>query len=300
MVGSVKCKSCPTIKAIAPLVPIVPNLRREMHRMWRSYGGWTFAFSDYTDVNLTRKVDDPEFAQALKVIDPAFYYDRLALIPKYPVYSSDDEFMMFDWSALWYPEIPGETHLLIAPNSEHSLATGIPTLTPSLANLVSSVGNGHGTKQRPSFEYAYNEEDGTLSVTIPKDAPVVKVALKHAFTLQSRRRDFRWVRAASEATGKCRLPEIPLLKPVFGGGNCIVPIVWKDTELEATEQDNNLVYSYTPAADTKKWLGYYILIQFESDTGLHAKYHMTTPGFIFPTEYPFEDCHGAGCEGTLL
>lgn len=44
--------------------------------------GWTFAFSDYTAVNLTEHVDDPQFEDALKIIDPIYYGERLARLPK--------------------------------------------------------------------------------------------------------------------------------------------------------------------------------------------------------------------------
>jgi hypothetical protein len=53
--------------------------------------------------------------------------------------SSDDEFMMMDWTNIWYDEFKAaipELHLLIAPNSEHSLATGIPEVVESLNAFV--------------------------------------------------------------------------------------------------------------------------------------------------------------------
>ena len=126
MVGAATCESCVNIVGIAPLVPIVPNLVQEVHRQWQSYGGFTFAFTDYIAVNFTQLLDGPKFAKALQIVDPMYYGDRLKRLPKVVVLSSDDEFMQFDWSDIWYDELTGEKHLLIAPNSEHSLASGIP------------------------------------------------------------------------------------------------------------------------------------------------------------------------------
>jgi PhoPQ-activated pathogenicity-related protein len=34
-------------------------------------------------------------------VDPMNFYDRLARIPKVAVLSSDDEFMMMDWTNIW-------------------------------------------------------------------------------------------------------------------------------------------------------------------------------------------------------
>jgi PhoPQ-activated pathogenicity-related protein len=39
------------------------------------------------------------------VIDPIVYEDRLAKIPKLIMVTSDDEFMMFDWTGLYIDQI---------------------------------------------------------------------------------------------------------------------------------------------------------------------------------------------------
>lgn len=51
-VGVTRCSSCVKILAIAPLVPIVPNLDAEVHRMWQAYQGFTWAFKDYLELDL--------------------------------------------------------------------------------------------------------------------------------------------------------------------------------------------------------------------------------------------------------
>ena len=94
--------SRPRALSLVPLVPIVPDLRKEIHRQWRSYGGFTFAFSDYTDVNFTTHLDDPDFLKGLAYVDPINYLPRLSRIPKFVVLSSDDEFAQFDWTDIWW------------------------------------------------------------------------------------------------------------------------------------------------------------------------------------------------------
>ena len=126
-VGAVTCPSCPNIIGIAPLVPIVPNMVKEIHRQWMAYGGWTFAFADYLAINLTTHVDSPRFAEAMSIVDPAttHYRERLSRLPTIAVLSSDDEFMMMDWSNIWYrnqsdpAERAADLHLLSTQN-EHS------------------------------------------------------------------------------------------------------------------------------------------------------------------------------------
>ena len=41
-----------------------------MHHHFRSLGGWTFAFKDYTDLNITAYVDDPRMQNLGKIVDP--------------------------------------------------------------------------------------------------------------------------------------------------------------------------------------------------------------------------------------
>ena len=208
MVGSVTCAACPKIAAIAPLVPVVPDIAKEMHSQIRSYGGWTFAFQDYYVLNLTAKLNSDIFQRGMAIINPISYLDRLKEIPKLVVLSSDDEFLQFDWTAIWLDELPGETHLQIADNAEHSLATGLPEVLSTLSVFVRSLSSeGGGT--RPTFEQEYNASTGAITVRIPEGVAHGKVVLRHAETLQSVRRDFRWVRQApplNNHTEPCTFP----------------------------------------------------------------------------------------------
>jgi PhoPQ-activated pathogenicity-related protein len=288
LVGCVKCPSCPTVVGIAPVVPIVPDLRAGLHHMYRSYGGWSFAFQDYLDVNLTQYLDDPSFANMMKIVDPIYYADRLERLPKIVSVSSDDEFMMMEWTRLWWSKMPGETHLMIANNAEHSMASGIFELIANLANFVSSV-SLHGT--RPSFTWDIDLENGVISVTIPSNVKHGKVVLRHATTLHADRRDFRWV--AAPVNGKCKLPEIGPVK----GSLCVQPIIWTGTTLEPVEPN---LYRATLTQPHSGWLGAYVEVYFPSDTGLKTEYQLTTAGMVWPQTYPSPDCQGAGCAGHIV
>jgi PhoPQ-activated pathogenicity-related protein len=301
-IGAATCESCVNILGIVPMVPIVPNMVKEIHRQWQSYGGFTFAFSDYTVLNLTMHVDDPIFQIGEKIVDPAFYPDRLARLPKLVILSSDDEFMQLDWSNIWWEELRGEKHLLIAPNSEHSLLTALPKVIENIGAFAISIANGETEDDRPSFSYFHDNSTGELTVDIPKRffSSDLRVTLRHAETLQTIRRDFRWVRLASNDTQPCVLPEISLPKPIFGG-NCLVPIIWHEQELKADPNDGK--YHAPPPEPSKngRWVGYYIEAYFPTGDGfLLTPYQFTTPAFVWPDTLPFDDCHGSTCTGRLL
>ena len=43
---------------------------QNLHHMFRAYGGWTFAFKDYLDMNITMYLDDPRMEQLAAIVDP--------------------------------------------------------------------------------------------------------------------------------------------------------------------------------------------------------------------------------------
>jgi PhoPQ-activated pathogenicity-related protein len=106
---------------------------------------------------------------AMNITDPFAYFEKESFvkIPKFFVVSSDDEFMSMDWTNSYYDKIPGEKHLLIVPNSEHSLTTGFFDIYSSLGTFVRSIASG--IEKRPEFEYFVNKVTGEISVTIPTD-----------------------------------------------------------------------------------------------------------------------------------
>ena len=141
MVGVSDCSNCVNIAGIMPMVPIEPNLYQGAHIQYQSYGAWTFAFNHYTEAGIMQWLDDEIFGAMETFLDPLSYKDRLAKIPKFLIVTSDDEFMMFDWTSKYFDQIEqlGEMKLLISPNSEHSLATAIPNVITTFSAWARSI-----------------------------------------------------------------------------------------------------------------------------------------------------------------
>ena len=308
MVGATECASCVTIRALFPLVPIVPNLLQSVHLQRQSLGGLTFAFRDYLDADINKYMDLPIFDLLLDYVDPVSprYAKQLARLPKFAICSSDDEFMQFDWTALnnsWTTAMPGESHLLIAPNSEHSLATAIPEVLESVLAFVDSVASGAPTTARPTFSVLKDEVTGTITVTVPTGAPVPSKVYFRTGQTASERRDFRWVRMANNETGECSVAhgEVPLA-PMEGGGNCLVPRFWAKDALEPHRSSQGaFTYTATPPMPTKPghFVGYYMELFFPS-LAAHASYMFSTPGYVWPDTLPFPDCNLSTCPANLL
>jgi len=125
------------VKVIVPVVLDAINFVTVEHHQYRSYGGWTYALTDYTEMNITSRFDDPNMVTLQEMEDPYFYRDRLTM-PKLIVNAVMDEFQQPDDTHYWWNDMPEPKHFLIAPNAEHSLATGIFVAVPSISAFISA------------------------------------------------------------------------------------------------------------------------------------------------------------------
>jgi len=210
--------------------------------------------------------------------------------------SSGDEFMMFEWTKNWKETFTGETHLYIADNAEHSYATGIVGLLRTLSSFSNSIFL-NGT--RPTFDYEFDTQNGTITVRVPEGQDLVKVVLRHANTLSDERRDFRLAAKAltkDDGSPTCKLPTLGPIS-MDGSNICIQPIIWTGKTLKP---DSPGVYSAKIPEPKKGWTGAYVEVYFESDTGLKKNYQLTTPGMVWPQTFPFDECVGATCVGNLV
>ena len=86
----------------------------------------------------------------------------MADVPKYVIVASDDEFMQFEWTNIWYDKLPGEKHLYIIPNSEHEMVTTYRRRFSVLASFMRNI--AANTTARPNFDYSIDNSTGELTV----------------------------------------------------------------------------------------------------------------------------------------
>ena len=53
------------------------SVLQNVHHQYRNLGGWTFAFEDYYDLNITAHLDDPLTLKMSEIIDP---YGEMSLL----------------------------------------------------------------------------------------------------------------------------------------------------------------------------------------------------------------------------
>lgn len=185
---------------------------------------------------------------------------------------------------------------MIAPNTEHSMATNLWDVLSSTVNFMRSV--GHGIDSRPSFNYTYNRETGEITVQMLQSNKVKpkKVSLRYAETLTTQRRDFRLIFQTNEKTEPCKWPYIPLSFNYNDDPNkeqlCIAPIYWYERELKETSP--GFYKALPPQPKDGHWTGYFIEVVFPGDLPKNSwifpnQFVETTPGWTWPDTFPFDD-----------
>jgi len=185
-------------KRVIGVVPIVLdaiNFVTVEHHQFRSYGGWSFALSDYTALNLTMRFDDPNMLLLQQNVDPFFYKERLTM-PKLVINAALDEFQQPDDTHYWWSQMPEPKHFLLVPNAEHSLATGIQTVVPAVNAWAQSLLAG---EKIPDLTWTISEETGEIVATVSqRDAIIHEAKMWYGYSCgqnswdgDKKRRDFR-------------------------------------------------------------------------------------------------------------
>jgi len=278
----------PRVTAIIPIVLDVLHMVPSLHHMWRAYGGWTFAFQDYYAINLTSQIDSPQFEMLCQVEDPYYYTGDPArfLMPKLIINAAGDEFLQGDNDFYWWDQMvtgQGKFRQMIQ-NAEHSEITGIP----NIMHEVSAWGNAYlQGLPWPQFNWTIDPNDGTITVmNNPLIAKPINVTMWHA---PSYKRDgLRDWRLAGGYD-----PTLPQL------------VLWSKTQLNETSPGSN-IWLAKQAVPPTGWMGFFVEVFYNGpapfwNPNAVSQYRMTTQISIVPKNvWPFPDCYGVGCYGTLV
>jgi PhoPQ-activated pathogenicity-related protein len=274
----------PRVVAIAPIVLDALNVVNFAHRQWQMYGAWTFALQDYYKMNITEYWDHPSMTTLMQIVDPWYYLPRLTM-PKLAINAGGDEFQMPDDQRHWGHDTVGEMHYLLVKNAEHSMATGIPEVLQGAGAFIQAIVND---VPRPAYTWEYNETNGDITVNSNIPPTIVTVAYADsAMGPSTGRRDFRW---AALNVSFC---------PVKVFGACVRPVLWTTSSTEGLTQVNATAYRVHMEPPTSGWRAFTIEMQWNNRAG-PDDFYFTAPASVVPPTYPFPDCHGDECKGTLI
>ncbi|HEV3262715.1 MAG TPA: PhoPQ-activated pathogenicity-related family protein [Gemmataceae bacterium] len=108
------------VVAIIPIVIDVVNVRACSINHFRSYGFWAPAVGDYSKHKIHDRMDSPQYAELLRIVDPYFYRDRLTM-PKFILNAAGDQYFPPDSSNFYFGDLRGVKYLRYVPNADHSL-----------------------------------------------------------------------------------------------------------------------------------------------------------------------------------
>ncbi|KAH9499585.1 hypothetical protein Btru_074202 [Bulinus truncatus] len=264
-------------KRVIGMVPTVMdllNLQQNLHHHYRSLGGWTFAFDDYYTERVTIDLDSPNMKLMQAVIDPISYADRYT-IPKMIVTTSGDEFFLPDDSYYYFDQLPGPKFIRIVPNAEHSM-TG-HTLSDVLAIrsfYLTILENG----TFPSMTWTRSSTSLGGKIVLTTSVEPLKVTMFYARTLDGSRRDFRL-----------------FVKDPKSSNPMVHPVLWLSGPVQKVTATQ-----YVAAVDRPMtgWTGFFIQTHFQGPRGSTLEF--TTEVNIVPDTFPFPDCSGTACVGSLV
>lgn len=289
---------------IVPIVMDALNFLPNIHHHYRAYGGWSFALKDYYERNFTQCLDHPNTATLMKIVDPYWYADRLTM-PKLVVNSGMDEFFLPDDTSYWWDAMAEPKHFLMEPNTEHSQATGILELVPDMATFFNAVVD---KDEIPTFNWTI-DRNGTGDIEVhvatpPEGVELKQVAMWHATTCNSERRDFLVV---SNGWGKNETTCLPCGVKVKG--LCAnLAVFWEMEKLEETSEGSGTYVAHRDVPSNDRWTAFFVDVQYQPSSNRELTwpflpkndFEFTTGVSIVPDTFPFADCKDAGCTGRLV
>jgi len=272
--------------AAVPIVLDLLHMAPSLHHMWRAYGGWTFAFSDYYNINLTSHIDTPQFEWLSEIVDPFYYLadSKRLRMPKLVINAVGDEFLQGDNDQYWWDYMPEPKWRQIDQNAEHSEITGIPNIMHGIAAWGNALLDG---LKQPSFSWTIDPIDGHITVVNdPSHAIPINVTMWHAPSFERHGlRDWRWAGGYN--------PTLPQLQ------------IWRKTQLTETSPGSNTWIARQDMPQTG-WVAFFVEMFFDGPPPFFnqtraTEHRLTTQISIIPKDvWPFPECNGVGCYGTLV
>jgi PhoPQ-activated pathogenicity-related protein len=172
----------PRVKAIAPMVIDMLNMRAQVQWADKVYGKQSKRIRDYTDLGLIARIDAPDMVRLRDWVDPYAYRHRYTM-PKLILTGTNDPYWTVDSLRHYFSDLPGVKLIFQTPNAGHDLG-GSKEATQTLAAFFQMIAD---QEELPQMEWEI--QDGTpakLSVQINRDAKAIRL-----WTADSTDRDFR-------------------------------------------------------------------------------------------------------------
>jgi len=253
-------------------------------------------------------------------------------MPKMIVNAVMDEFQQPDDTHYWWSGMPEPKHFLIAPNAEHSLATGILEVVPAIGAWIQNLLHKDTI---PTFDWTIDASSGEIVATLDDNSVVHSATMWYSTSCGVNawdgvnRRDWRVAHM-----------DVPCTCGIGYDGYCAnLKSFWGKKELESTMVRGKRVYKASmPAPGDGKFAAFFIDFKFVNkhaypvdvdytegyknmirDPERHPLdftrkfpafggfphdfgrfFEFTTEVSVYPDTFPYADCHGATCSGRVV
>ena len=271
------------IVVITPLVLDVLNIREFLHHMYKAYEGWTFAFKDYFEEDVTKDLDSDEFKQLTDIVDPYWYLERFKRenISILLINTCGDEFMMPDDNFYFWNKLPGPKYLKMLPNAEHSMVGHELGTIMDIGSFMLSVINDY---KLPEVSWRFENADNIARVYFTSDMEPIEVTLWHSTTLRDNpKRDFRLIAGPD--------PDNPTPQFIF----------WAKRTVQDLSKNNTFTYMGSINEPTVGWSGCFIEASYQLRIkGETRVFQVSSQVNIVPNTFPYADCSKETCKGKLV
>jgi len=174
----------PRVKAIAPMVIDMLNMKAQLQWAEKCYGKQSEQISDYTDLDLHRRMDDPPMQKLRSWVDPYSYRDRY-MMPKLLLLGTNDPYWVVDSLRHYWNDLPEPKLVFQTPNAGHNLG-GAKEAIQTLAAWFQMIADG---QELPRLEWKLRDgASGPAGLSVKANQAAKKVRL---WTAHSDDRDFR-------------------------------------------------------------------------------------------------------------
>jgi PhoPQ-activated pathogenicity-related protein len=177
----------PRVKAIAPMVIDMLNMKAQLHWAETVYGHQSEQIHDYTELNLHQKLDDPPMQRLRSWVDPYAYRDRYTM-PKLLLLGTNDPYWTVDSLHLYWDDLPEPKLVFQTPNAGHDLAGGKEAVK-TLSAWFQFIADGQPLP-RVDWKVQIQEQNATLAVNV--DRPATHIRLWTADSVDRDFRDDKW------------------------------------------------------------------------------------------------------------
>jgi PhoPQ-activated pathogenicity-related protein len=180
--------------AIMPEVYDNLNLAAQMPHQVKMWHGYSEMIEDYTELHLQDKMRTPRGHELAASVDPYTFRAELA-IPKLLIHGLSDRYWATDALNLYWDDLPGDKHVVYAPNQGHHISDRsavLPTQSAFVRAIVEDT-------CLPEISAEYTETESELCLAVQSSAPGLEARI---WTAASETQDFR----ASEWVSQPLLP----------------------------------------------------------------------------------------------